>query len=90
MYLVCRPHVVMGDVAVRRRLLQDRGWTVVNVGFPSWPAYGRCMREKSDMVLQHVARALQTPSCLWHSVSLPYRGTPPEASSVSACAAATQ
>ncbi len=67
------PHRPLGDMAVRRRLLEDRGWAVVDVGFADWEAMGRNLVERGSSLVGHIATSLGDWD--WQSVGLPHTGS---------------
>lgn len=70
------PHLPLSDIAVRRRLLTDRGWHVVNVSFQDWLSLSN-----SDLVSRGAsllrAIAQQLGESVWLSTSGPRRHTSP-------------
>ncbi|GIL60034.1 hypothetical protein Vafri_14651 [Volvox africanus] len=66
------PHHALGDTAVRRRMLEDRGWHVVDVGFADWEALGRTATERGSNLVGRIAASLDDWD--WRFVGLPQRG----------------
>ncbi|GLC35079.1 hypothetical protein PLESTM_000277200 [Pleodorina starrii] len=66
------PHCGLGDTAVRRRMLEDRGWHVVDVGFNDWEAMGRTAAERGNNLVGRIAASLDDWD--WRFVGLPQRG----------------
>ncbi|GLI70705.1 hypothetical protein VaNZ11_015649 [Volvox africanus] len=66
------PHHALGDTAVRRRMLEDRGWHVVDVGFADWEAMGRAASERGRNLVGRIAASLGDWD--WRFVGLPQRG----------------
>ncbi|EFJ51245.1 hypothetical protein VOLCADRAFT_87862 [Volvox carteri f. nagariensis] len=80
------PHRALGDTAVRRRMLEDRGWHVVDVGFAEWEAMGRTAAERGSNLVGRIAASLDDWD--WRFVGLPHRSpsatiAPPPAAVVS-------
>lgn len=57
-YTANAPHRELSDVALRKQLLQDRGWQVLNVGFLDWEAAGAGLAEKSQWLFQRLLEKL--------------------------------
>ncbi|KXZ47984.1 hypothetical protein GPECTOR_31g346 [Gonium pectorale] len=80
------PHRPLGDMGQRRRLLQDRGWHVVDVGFTDWEAMGRTMAERGSNLVGRIAASMDDWD--WRFVGLPQRApgsaAPPPQAVVSA------
>ncbi|GIL82487.1 hypothetical protein Vretifemale_11309 [Volvox reticuliferus] len=79
------PHHALGDTAVRRRMLEDRGWHVIDVGFADWEGMGRTAMERGSNLVGRIATSLDDWD--WRFVGLPQRGplalaTPPPAAVV--------
>ncbi|KAG2488358.1 hypothetical protein HYH03_013048 [Edaphochlamys debaryana] len=72
------PHRPLGDMGVRRRLLNDRGWAVVDVGFADWESMGRTLAERGSSLVGRIAATLDTFD--WQYAGLPQRS--PGAASV--------
>ncbi|KAG2432187.1 hypothetical protein HXX76_009107 [Chlamydomonas incerta] len=65
------PQRSLGDTAVRRRLLQDRGWNVVDVGFADWESMGRTLAERGSNLVGRIAASMDDWD--WRYVGLPQR-----------------
>ncbi|GFR45114.1 hypothetical protein Agub_g6492, partial [Astrephomene gubernaculifera] len=65
------PHRALGDVGVRRRLLEDRGWHVVDVGFKDWEGMGGSLAERGSNLVGRIAASLDEWD--WRYVGLPQR-----------------
>jgi len=67
------PQQSLSDVVIRRRLLTDRGWTVVNLSYKDWDMLQALdsPQSRADAVLQLVAKDLGTSQ--WQKLELPTR-----------------
>lgn len=69
-YTNSTPHIPLSEVLVRRRLLQDRGWKVVNIGYLDWEMLPDDQQTKAAALLQLVASELG-PNTNWQQVGPP-------------------
>ncbi|KAF8065534.1 hypothetical protein HT031_003135 [Scenedesmus sp. PABB004] len=72
-YTRSAPPRPLSEVAVRRRLLQDRGWKVVNLGYQEWEALPADPYARAAALLQRVAAELG-PHSSWTAVGPPAVG----------------
>lgn len=66
------PRVPLSEVVVRRRMLQDRGWKVVNVGYMDWEALPQDASTRAAALLQLLSTQLG-PADSWQRVGAPSR-----------------
>jgi hypothetical protein len=66
------PRVPLSEVVLRRRMLQDRGWKVVNVGYMEWEALPQDASTKASALLQLLSTQLG-PADSWQRVGPPSR-----------------
>jgi hypothetical protein len=71
-YTNSAPHVPLSEVVVRRRMLQDRGWKVVNVGYKEWEALPDDVSTRAAALLQLLSAAVG-PLDSWQCVGAPTR-----------------
>eukprot|EP00775_Hariotina_reticulata_P012456 gene12456-12592_t len=67
------PQLPLSEVLIRRQLLQDRGWQVVNVGYLEWDSLPNEPTTRASALLQLVASVLPANSN-WDNICLPERG----------------
>eukprot|EP00879_Flechtneria_rotunda_P006796 GHRR01007140.1.p1 GENE.GHRR01007140.1~~GHRR01007140.1.p1 ORF type:complete len:1066 (+),score=457.18 GHRR01007140.1:335-3532(+) len=72
-YTNSMPQRPLSEVLVRRRLLQDRGWQVVNISYLDWESLPADTASKAAALLQHLSVTLDH-SGVWEQVGLPQRG----------------
>jgi hypothetical protein len=78
-YTNSKPLRPLSDVAIRRRLLQHRGWTVVNLGYTEWEAlqsnaggsHPKLLEALAGMVGQELG--VDRGAIDWQTVDLPVR-----------------
>ena len=68
------PLYPLSDMPMRRQLLQERGWEVVNVSYHEWAAMGSSVEERSAALLLRIADELGTVE--WRSLGLPSQKGP--------------